>query len=467
MTQLINPMDTYPYPVPAAQCPLLVAVLPLRYAIGPDRGFEASTLNLPPLDGPFPTLDTLHKIAPSAELSYTRRLLRDGWLYLWMAEQRRLIEYRISGFLLTQTRRGGAVVDTRQLPYITLPAGTLANLAWSPEQWNDEQFQAVKTKPAVRQRVMRDFIPGAGLNSGLTGGSAPKETLQVGDYMSPDSYSWSCVPDTNKRPDWIKTHFAMGHCEQQAWVAVDDPWGVILDLAALLRTRKKSFDEFRRQRGEDWAMANVLHSMQISDQQLAGKMREITDYPRLEQTRQEQDREEQRYDEDIRRLSRIWAAWLDTLRGRGVATLDTACGNFDITNPASRDALEQHFALACLGPADTPAGIKAISVALAPGAPPARPWLLWSLLGLAQRLGPGELKQLLDSAEQLKGNLPGAAEASAQLSRALTLSAALNTAADRLARHTPARAQEPLFAAIAPVAASQARKLPDSADDLL
>ncbi|WP_443190164.1 toxin VasX [Pseudomonas indica] len=466
MSQPANPMDSYPYPIKAASCPLLVAVLPLRYAIGPNRGFDAAMLGLPALEGAFPALGARYKIDPSATLNYSRRLLRDGWLYLWTTH-RRVLEFQVSGFLLTQTTRGGVVVDKRQLPYLILPAGEPAMLAWSPVKWSDAQFQAAKNQEAVRQRVMRGFTPGAGPYSGPTGITEPRDTPPVGDYLSPDSYAWSCEPETGKRPDWIKTHFAMGHCEQQAWVAVDDPWGVALDLAALLRTCKQRYDSVRRRRGEDWAMANVLRSLERGDEQLGRTMRDITDYPKLVRTWQEQDATEFNYAEDVRRLSELWATWFDTLRSRGVATLDTACGHFDITQPASRDALEQHFAAACLGPAETSAGIKAIAPALAPAQAPAKPWLLWSLLGLTRRLGPGELKQLLDAVEGAKGSLPNAAEASEQMARALALSAALNAGASRLASYTPARAQEPLFAALAPVAATRARSLPETADDLL
>lgn len=467
MNQPANPMDSYPYPVKALSCPLLVAVLPLRYAIGPNRGFDAATLGLPALEGAFPALGARYKIDPSATLNYSRRLLRDGWLYLWTSRHRRLIEHQVTDHLITQTQRAGSVVDKRQLPYLILRAGEPVMLAWSPVQWSDAQYQAAKARDDVRQRVMRGFTPGAGPFSGPTGSSAPQESLSVGDYMSPDSYAWSCAPDTGKRPDWIKTHFAMGHCEQQAWVAVDDPWGVALDLAALLRTCKQRYDNVRQRRGEDWAMANVLFHLERSDEQLSRTMRDITDYPRLIRTREEQGATERRYAEDVRRLSELWATWFETLRSRGVATLDTACGHFDITQPASRDALEQHFAAACLGPAETSAGIKVIAPALVPAQAPGKPWLLWSLLGITRRIGPGELKQLLDAVEGAKGSLPGAAEAGEQMARALALSAALNAGASRLASYTPARAQEPLFAALAPVAATRARSLPDTADDLL
>lgn len=43
-----------PHSLTAATCPLLAAVIPLRYAIGPTLGVDISAYNLPPLQGSFP-----------------------------------------------------------------------------------------------------------------------------------------------------------------------------------------------------------------------------------------------------------------------------------------------------------------------------------------------------------------------------------------------------------------------------
>lgn len=467
MSQQPNPMDGYPYPVAAAQCPLLTAVLPLRYAIGLDAGINASQAGLPAIGGAFPVIGANHAIPANAQLQYSRRLLRDGWLYLWLTEQQRLIEYRVASFTLSETARAGAVIDSRQLPYLILPAGTPAMLAWSPVQWSDTQFKSARSKADVRGRVMRLFTPGIPPNSSPIGASAPQENLVVGDYQSPEKYRWSCEPDTSKRPDWIRTHFGMGHCEQQAWALVDDPWGVSLDLAALVREQKKAHDELCKQRSEDWAMAGVLRSLKDNDEQLADKLKGITNLRKLSQTWQEMDTAGQEYDNSVRRLSELWANWLNTLSTRGVATLDTACGHFDITLADRRDALEQHFALACLGPSSTANGARAVALALEPTTAPSSPWLLWALLGVGRRLGPSELKQILASVDAIQGGLPAIANTSIQMSRAMALSAALNAGANRLASFTPAKAREPLFAAVAPAIGVHARNLPSQLDDLV
>lgn len=467
MNQQPNPMESYPYPVAAAQCPLLTAVLPLRYAIGHNAGIDAALFGLPSIGGVFPPIGPEHGIPAYAQLQYSRRLLRDGWLYLWLSEQDRLVEYRVRDFILSETARGGRVVDGRQLPYLILPAGVSAMLAWSPVQWSEPQFRGGRTSASVRQRVMRRFTPGALPESSPIGASAPQEALIVGDYQSPEKYRWSCEPDVSGRPDWIRTHFGMGHCEQQAWTLVDDPWGVVLDIAGLIRERKNAHEAFSKQRSEDWAMAGVLRSLKDSDEQLAGKLAEITDLRRLSQAWQELDTVGESYDADLRRLSELWAAWMGTLDGQGAATLNTAAGHFDITQADHREALEQHFALACLGPAGTSLGAVAVRIALEPKAAPTKPWLLWALLGVGRRLDVGQLKQILTSFDAAKDNLPAIAGASLSMSRALALSAGLNAGANRLTSFTPARSAEPLFAAIAPAIGNHMRRLPEQVDDLV
>src|SRR5690606_41016129 len=77
--------------------------------------------------------------------------------------------------------------------------------------------------------------------------------------------------------------------------------------------------------------------------------------------------------------SELWAAWFNTQAQRGPASLDTACGHFDITQPAPRAELEQHFAAACLGPATTGPGAKAIADALSLQPQSGKPWLTWAL----------------------------------------------------------------------------------------
>lgn len=431
-------------PLSAAACPLLSAVLPLRYALGPTLAVDTSAYGLPPLQGTFPYLgdDAQNLELQERPLNYTARLLRDGWLYVWQSGLSKLVEYRVDQAALAQTPRAGKVIDGRNLPYLLLPAGENAMLAWSPTQWSDAQFAAAKTKPDVRQRVMREISPGAAPFSG------PARAIheRIGDYMDANGYGWSCEPSTAHRPAWPRLLGDMQRCEQQAYVLLDDPWGVLLDLAELVRARQQAFNITREIRGEDWAIAGVLKSLAESDRQIGGQLRSITDYSKLRAAWQEQTQEEDNHAVDIRRLSSLWADWFNTLAKTGPASLDTACGHFDITQPTARAELELHFAAACLGPSVTSLGAKAIASALTPQEQTGKPWLIWSLLGLGKRLGVGEFNALTGLADGVKSN------GADLLDEARQMAELLNKTAEKLAKHAQGSVLEALFAALAPIA---------------
>lgn len=431
-----------------ALCPLLSAVWPLRYAIGPSSAVDVRAYDLAPLQGLFPDLGEEHYRMGERPLNYTARLLRDGWLYVWQPSLSKLLEYRVEKARFTQTPRAGKVIDGRSLPYLLLPAGDKAGLAWSPSQWSERQFASAKSNAKVRQRVMREITPGAAPFSG------PVKRIheRTGDYMDALYYGWSSAPSTRHRPDFARLLEDMQSCEQQAYALIDDPWGVLLDLAGLLRARQRSFDELRKARAEDWAMAGVLKSLSASDAQLQKQLPGLTRHQKLRDTWKDQETQESSYAQDIRRLAELWAAWFGTLAKRGPASLDTACGHFDIAQAEARLGLELHFAAACLGPAGTSIGAKTLALALTPEEQPGKPWLLWALLGLGKRLGVGEIKSLVDVSDGLKDNLPALSKEAANLGRAIALSSMINRTADNLSKHSPAAAAEALFTALAPVA---------------
>ncbi len=437
-----------PHSLTAATCPLLAAVIPLRYAIGPTLGVDISAYNLPPLQGSFPELGPEFPPVSTRPLNYTARLLRDGWLYVWQGGQSKLLEYQVTNANLAQTPRAGRVLDTRRLPYLLLRAGEQAMLAWSPSPWSDTQFSASKASAKVRQRIMRSITPGAAPHSG----NALRIHERIGDYMDAEHYTWSCQPNTRHRPNWIGLLGNMQRCEQQTYALLDDPWGVLLDLAALLRARQRAFDQLRQQRSDDWAMAGVIESLAKSDKQIKQQLPAITRYSHLSKTLKEQHQEEDSYADDIRRISQLWADWLNTLANKGPASLDTACGHFDITQPQARAELEYHFAAACLGPSGTSIGAKALSHTLTPEQQTGSPWLLWALLGVSKRLGIGDIKSLVDISDSLNDNLPALSKEAASLGRAMALSTLLNRAADNLSKHNPATATDALLTALAPVA---------------
>ncbi|WJN59032.1 toxin VasX [Pseudomonas sp. SO81] len=434
--------------IKAPACPLLAAVLPLRYALGPSLPLDTSPFKLPPLQGRFPELGELSETVAGRDMRYVARLLRDGWLYVWQSTPAKLIEFRVQKSLLQETARGGKIIDNQAKAFVMLPAGVEAMMAWSPVQWNDSQFSAAKGQSKTRNRVMRAFIPGAKPVSG----KAESIHEYIGDYMEPIGFRWSVAPDTRKRPDWVRTLDGMKRCEQNAYAIVDDPWGVLLDLAALIRHRQSTFDAYRKQRSDDWAMAGVLKTLSESDAQIRGQLPSITRYDALSKTWQEQAQKESAYADDLRVLSVLWVRWYETMAEKGPASLDTACGHFDISLPDSRAGLEMTLAAACLGPATTSLGAKRLSQTLNLEDQQGSPWLLWALMGLAKRLNVPEIKSLVDLADGANDNAGGLAKAGAQMGRALALSMLINKAAANLSRQAPAEGLEALALALSPVA---------------
>ena len=431
-------------------CPIFAAVLPLRYALGPTTAIDTSAYDLPALNGQFPELGPRHPDLTPHSLNYTSRLLRDGWLYVWESNPPKLVEYQVEKAQLTQTARAGKVIDTRVKPHLVLRAGDPAGLVWSPTRWSEPQYQAAKTNPAVRQRIMRNVVPGVAPFSGKV------DTIkkQIGEYSDATSYGWSHEPETEHAPDWLKTLKQMGRCEQQTYAVIDDAWGVMLDLAALIRARKEAFDSYQEHHAEAWAMAGVIKSLSEGDPQLRAQLPSITRYDELQRAWKDQDIQNDRYTADMRRLAQLWVAWFNTQQVTGPSSMATACGHFDITQAMAREALELHFSAACLGPASTSVGAEAITLSLE-GDQAGKPWLLWALLGLPSRLSIGEIKYLVDFSDAARDNKAALQEGASKLARAFGYSEAINKTADKLKQHKPASSIEALFLSIAPTAGLQ------------
>ena len=453
----MNQAVTAPANFTPASCPLLAAVLPLRYAVGsidpqnPSSSIDAQGLGLPAITGNFPELGPDHPVLGERAIGYVPRVLRDGWLYVWQSDLKQLSEYQVEGSNLQQTPRGGPVLDKRGAAYLMLPAGTPVMMVWSPVHWSDSQFSAAQVRADVRQRIMREIIPGAAPLSG----QVTVAHRQIGD-LAPANYSWSCAPSPRFwRLDDPRLR-RMQRCEQQYYGIVDDPWGVLLDLAGLLRARNKAYDKLCHYRRDEWAIATTLQSLSEGDEQLRKELPTSTDYASLQRTLKEQETEAESIDADRRRIASLWAEWFTTLGQNSPSSLESACGHFDITRPDARDALEASFAAACLGPSATSIGVKAIEQALNPeSSPTGKPWLVWAVLGVAQRIGGGELKQLLHVPENVE---PVTSEIKS-LARAITLVAALNLGADNLQRLSLAKAGEALSAAMSPVLGGHLRTL--------
>nr|WP_256656810.1 hypothetical protein [Pseudomonas sp. 460] len=302
----------------------------------------------------------------------------------------------------------------------------------------------------MRQRIMRSFVPGVAPFSGKVDTVAK----QIGEYNDATSYGWSAEPETEHAPDWLKALKQMKACEQQSYAVIDDAWGVLLDLAALMRVRKEAFDSYQEHHAETWAMASVIKSLSDGDRQLSAQLPSITRYDELQRAWKDQENQNDRFTADLRRLAQLWVAWFNTLQVTGPSSMDTACGHFDITQSMAREALELHFATACLGPASTSVGAEAITLSLE-GDKAGKPWLLWALLGLPSRLGVGEIKYLVDFSDVARDNQAAVQEGASKLARAFSYTEALNKTADKLKQHKPASSIEALFLSLAPVAGLQ------------
>ena len=434
-------------------CPLLAAVFPLRYAIGPSLPLDLSGHGVKPVTGHFPALGEGSENTSGRPMHYTARLLRDGWLYVWQTNINMMIEFQVTGALLKETSRGGSVIDPRHKPFFMLRAGAPAMMVWSPVRWSDAQFATARTDPALRESLMRTFTPG------VTPMSGPVQKIHesIGDYMDLDGYGWSQNP-VNQPPDWLKALEDMNVCEFQTYAVVDDTWGILQDLARLLQVQMAAFEERRQKRSEDWAIAGLIRSLSENDEQVRKVLPGATRYHLLERTWKEHDDENQRYETDLRYISQLWGAWFETLGLKGPASLATACEHFDITQPAVLEALGEEFARACAGASSTSFGVKTLSKALDPDRATEKPWLIWALLGLPNQPGLSEIKRLIDTGDTLKDNAQALQKLGAKVAQALSMSLAFNKSAENLALNNPARVTEELFSVLSPVLAAQMHK---------
>ncbi|KIH84939.1 toxin VasX [Pseudomonas batumici] len=449
------------YTFKPAGCPLLAAVFPLRYAIGPSLPLDLSGHGVAPLSGNFPALGEGSENTSSRPMHYTARLLRDGWLYVWQTNINMMIEFQVTGALLKETARGGSVIDPRHKPFFMLSAGAPAMMVWSPIRWSDAQFETAQTDPAMRERVMRTFTPGMAPMSGLVRDIHES----IGDYMDLDGYGWSQDP-VSQPPDWLKTLDDMKACEFQTYAVVDDTWGVLQDLARLLQVQMAAFEDRRKERSDDWAIAELIRSLSENDKQIRKVLPDATRYHLLERTWKEHDNETHGYEADLRYISLLWGAWFNTLSLKSPATLATACGHFDITQPAALEALGEEFARACTGASSTSFGVKTLSKALDPEEATEKPWLIWAVLGLPNQPGLSEIKRLIDMSDAFVDNAEALLKLGTRLAHALNISRTFNKSADHLAQHNPIPASEQLFTALSPVFAVQLRKSEESANNV-
>lgn len=455
----MNAPATQPRRLQPATCPLLAAVLPLRYAIGPievrnPSTLDAATLGLPALNGNFPEMGPEHASLKDRPLGYVPRALRDGWLYVWEDSLKALSEYRVDAAMLKPTARGAPAPDTTTRAYLMLEAGAPVLMAWSPIRWSADVFAELESQPAKRQRMMRSLTPGVAPFSG----SVQAVHGQIGDLKT-EHYTWSIA--ARKASYWLLQDpplKPMQRCEQQHFALVDDPWGVLGDLAALVRERRIAFTKLNKHRNDEWATAELIQSVADSDEVIRSNLASMIDVPQLQKVLKQPALALDALDADLRRLTECWARWFETLEGGMPSHLDSACAMFDLTQPDQRDLLEIHFACSCLGPSATPLGVKTLERELDAAQPREQPWLLWALLGATRKIDPGTLKQALHLPEALAEvtDAPGAA---ARLARATAFATAVNLAADQVQALNPARGGDPLFAVLSPSLGGRLRSL--------
>lgn len=463
----MNAPATQPRRLQPATCPLLAAVLPLRYAIGPietrnPSTLDAATLGLPALNGNFPEMGPEHASLKDRPLGYVPRALRDGWLYVWEDSLKALSEYRVDAAMLKPTARGAPAPDTTTRAYLMLEAGAPVLMAWSPIRWSADVFAELESQPAKRQRMMRSLTPGVAPFSG----SVQAVHGQIGDLKT-EHYTWSIA--ARKASYWLLQDpplKPMQRCEQQHFALVDDPWGVLGDLAALVRERRIAFTKLNKHRNDEWATAELIQSVADSDEVIRSNLASMIDVPQLQKVLKQPALALDALDADLRRLTECWARWFETLEGGMPSHLDSACAMFDLTQSDQRDLLEIHFACSCLGPSATPLGVTTLERELDAAQPREQPWLLWALLGATRKIDPGTLKQALHLPEALADvtDAPGAA---ARVARATAFATAVNLAADQVQAMNPARGGEPLFAVLSPSLGGRLRSLSEQIHPLV
>lgn len=434
-----------------ATCPLMTALLPLRYAIGPMEynGGLFDGLELPGLPGSFPNLERYTNLQ-DRPIHQIPRLLRDGWLYAWIDNEDRLAEFQVHQGLLTETNRGGDVIDSRSLPFLTVPAGEAVHLAWTPNRWSDSHFNDLSEKADQRATYMRAITPGAAPFSQLL-----NEELFYGlpEVSAMEELDWSGV--IPKVPHWPKLDRDTQRLDQRAVAVVDDPWGMSEDLATLVRLTHANQERLRARYGGEWGLAGTIRELYRSDPQLERTLHELTDLPRLQRTWRVSDESQAHFESVVSGLLDSWIAWMDSLDcADGPASLASACESIDLTKDDHRVILAKKFELSLLGPSYISKGAGAIG-RMADLKEEGGLWLWYALLGVRERLSLGDIEKLVelgDVAGDTLGNLPESAAAFA---------AAVNARVSRLNFHSPAPPSEGLFAAMSPAASAALREFPD------
>lgn len=385
----------------ATQCPLLAAIMPVRYAIG-HEGLETpflEGLGLPELEG---SLVTAEDSVEDTPLRYVARPLRDGWCYLWLEGQQRMIEYQVARGALTETSRAGDPIMPGGGPYVFLPCGETAAMAWSPVCWSDEDYSTLQADSEQRQLVMRTLTPTQPPHSGPLEWAIEIPELNAHDEQA---FAWSCEPDAGL-PRWETLMPTLTQAEVQAVAIVDDPWGVVIELAQLQRQGLARRDEWFSKEGEERTLAQNILSLAKQNREFWAKLPTLSDQARIEEAATRYDAEIESLEAHLAALTHDWERWLETYWDEsGPATLAAAQRHFDPSRDEDHEAMETLWSAALLGATQSQVGAMMVERMLDPAQGPTFTYgghSLWvALLGVTKHLQLSDVHRMMSVPDTL------------------------------------------------------------------
>ncbi|WP_249978714.1 toxin VasX [Vreelandella olivaria] len=386
----------------ATQCPLLAAIIPVRYAIG-HQGLESPCLEgvpLPELQGTLVTLDDSG--VDSLPLRYVARPLRDGWCYVWLENQQRLIEYQVTGGALQETSRAGAPIMPGGGAYLFLPCGQTAAIAWSPVPWSDEHYRALQTDGEQRHLLMREFIPAQAPHSGPLEWAVEIPELNA---VEENAFAWSSEPQVSL-PRWESMMPTLTQAEVQAVAIVDDPWGVVMELAHLQRQGLARREAWFAQEGEERTLAQNILALVKQNREVWAKLPHLADQPRIEEAAKRYDADIEALEARLATLVDDWQRWMETFwQESSPATLAAAQSHFDPSRNDDHDAMETLWSAALLGATHSQGGALLVERMLDPAHGPTFTYSghsLWvALLGVMKHLQLSDVQRMLTLPDSL------------------------------------------------------------------
>ncbi|WP_340641249.1 toxin VasX [Modicisalibacter ilicicola] len=365
----------------------------MRYALGYEELSSdfLSVLDVPDLGG---SLLAESDAQESVPLSYVARPLRDGWCYVWLETQRRLVEYRVTQGMLDETSRGGPIVMPGGGAYLFLPADAPARLAWSPVRWSERHYAKLQGNSEHRQALMRAIVPGQGPASGPLAWATQVPEL---NGAPPSVFAWSSEPGA-ELPRWETMMPTLTQAEIQAVAVIDDPWGLLLDLAHLVRAVLNRREAWFAEEGEERSLAQQILALAKQNREFWAELPTLADQPRIEEAATRYDAEIAERDAQLAALLADWQCWMETTQAQG-ASLQAAQRHFDPAEAEHHDAMETLWSAVLLGPTQSRAGAASVERLMDPArsfwAPDTEHSLWAALLGHREPLTLADVTRLL------------------------------------------------------------------------